>query len=136
MADNRDFSAILSNKSHVAETIPSKTVGRVEPTSELSAQEITKANEDKANWRWVEVPDTDLFGEPHTGVSVNFHAFPPGKYFVSPEMANEVTRLLQNRLRGDMRVLQPRQDVVMARVMAKSQLGAPVNAELRGLNEP
>lgn len=130
--------SVLQNRKHVAESIPSKTVprrNRVDTTAPMSAAEVLKANEDKANWEWVEVPDTDLFGEPHTGVSVNFEQFGPGKYFVSPEMAGEVKRLLANRVRGDIRVLQPKQDVVMARIMAKSQLGAPVNSELQGLND-
>ncbi len=50
-------------------------------------------------------------------------------------MAFEVKRLLANRMRGDIRVLQPRQDQVMARIMQKSQLGAAVNSDLKGLND-
>lgn len=130
--------SVLQSK-HVAESIPSKTAVRKSRStgeeSTVSAADIIKLNADKNNWEWVEIPDTDLFGEAHTGVSVNFNTFGPGKHFVSPEMASEVRRLLANRLRGDMRVLQPRQDVVMARIMAKSQLGAPVNPNLDGLND-
>ena len=135
---NDTIGAVLQTK-HVAQSIPSKTVGRRQQGTPaapvVSASDIIKANENKDNWEWVEVPDTDLFGEPHTGVSINFEQFAPGKYFVSPEMAGEIRRLLGNRLRGDMRVLQPRQDMVMARIMQKSQLGAAVNPELKGLND-
>ena|SRR5712691_7880111 len=130
--------SVLQAKKHVGESILSTTATRkhrVDTASLQSASEILKANEDKNNWEWVEVPDYDLFGEPHTGVSVNFEQFLPGKYFVSPEMGGEIKRLLANRMRGDIRVLQPRQDVNMARIMAKSQLGAPVNSELKGLND-
>lgn len=134
--------SVLQNKSelksHVAKSVPSPSVGQRHRTAEVlvpSAAEVLKANENKDLWEWVEIPDTDLFGEPHTGVSVNFESFLPGKYFVSPEMAFEVKRLLANRMRGDIRVLQPKQDQVMARLMAKSQLGAPVNPELKGLND-
>lgn len=130
--------SVLQNK-HVGQSVPSKTAVRKSRStgeeSTVSAAEIHKLNADKNNWEWVEVPDTDLFGEPHTGVSVNFNQFGPGKHFVSPEMASEVRRLLASRLRGDMRVLQPRQDVVMARIMSKTQLGAPVNSDLKGLND-
>jgi len=130
--------AVLQNK-HVAESIPSKTaVRKSRSTGEeltVSAAEIHKLNEDKNNWEWVEIPDTDLFGEAHTGVSVNFNQFGPGKHFVSPEMASEVRRLLANRMRGDMRVLQPKQDVRMAHIMSKHQLGAPINPGLEGLND-
>ena len=135
---NDTIGAVLQNKSHVAKSIPSTRVSqrsRVDNAAPPSATEVLKANENKDNWEWVEIPDVDLFGEDHTGVSVNFEQFLPGKYFVSPEMASEVRRLLANRMRGDIRVLQPRQDAVMARIMAKSQLGAPVNPELKGLNE-
>ncbi len=132
--------AVIQNRQqkHVGQSIPSTTANRrarEDKAVPLSSAEVLKANEDKNNWQWVEIPDHDLFGEPHTGVSVNFEQFLPGKYFVSPEMAGEVKRLLANRMRGDIRVLQPRQDVVMARIMAKSQLGAPINSELTGLND-
>ena len=123
---------------HVSKSIPSSGAtrrGRVDAQAATSAAAVIKANEDKNNWEWVEIPDTDIFGEPHTGVSVNFESFLPGKYFVSPEMAFEVRRLLANRMRGDIRVLQPRQDAVMARIMAKHQLGAAVNPDLKGLND-
>lgn len=122
-------------KSHVAQSIPSNHRGKAPIGAGQSAEAVLKANEDKALWEWVEIPDHDLFGEPHTGVSVNFQQFLPGRYFVSPEMASEVRRLLENRQRGDIRVLQPRQDVVMARIMSKSQLGAPINPNLEGLND-
>lgn len=129
------ISAVLQKKSHVGQSIPSTHRGSAKQGPVQSAAEVLKANDDKSLWEWVEIPDHDLFGEPHTGVSVNFDTFLPGKYFVSPEMAAEVKRLLENRQRGDIRVLQPRQDVVMARIMAKSQLGAPINANLEGLND-
>jgi hypothetical protein len=136
---NDTIGSVLQNRQkHVGQSIPSSTVARRNREAQevpLSAAEVLKLNEDKKNWEWVEIPDTDLFGEPHTGVSVNFEQFLPGRYFVSPEMAGEVKRLLANRMRGDIRVLQPRQDVVMARIMAKSQLGAPTNPNLEGLND-
>lgn len=135
MADNGNISAVLHNRKHVAEAHPTQTRKPVASGAGPSAAEILKANENQENWEWVEVPATDLFGEEHTGVSINFDAFTPGRYFVSPELAGEIRRLLANRMRGDIRVLQPRQDAVMARIMAKSQLGAPVNPELKGLND-
>jgi alkylation response protein AidB-like acyl-CoA dehydrogenase len=128
--------AVLQNtRQHIGQSVPSTHRGTKAVTNGLSSAEIKAANQDKAQWEWVEVPDHDLFGEPHTGVSINFEQFGPGRYFVSPEMAGEIKRLLENRQRGDIRVLQPRQDVVMARIMSKSQLGAPINANLDGLND-
>jgi hypothetical protein len=132
--------AVLQNKnqapqSHIGQAIPSTHRGKAPSSVGPSASEVLRANADQSLWEWVEVPDYDIFGEPHTGVSVNFDKFAPGRYFVSPEMASEIKRLLENRQRGDIRVLQPRQDVVMARIMSKSQLGAPINANLDGLND-
>lgn len=136
MASNSDtIGAVLQNShDHVGQSIPYSRRGPVVTTGK-SAAEIAKSNQDKSQWEWVEIPDTDLFGEPHTGVSVNFEKFLPGRYHVSPEMAFEIKRLIANRQRGDIRVLQPRQDVVMAQIMSRSQLGAPVNSNLDGLND-
>src|SRR5271154_3450845 len=115
--------SVLQNPvSHVGQSIPYSYSKKIEGVGQ-SSKEVIAANNDKTQWEWVEVPNVDLFGEPHTGVSVNFNTFLPGRYFVSPEMASEIKRLLENRQRGDIRVLQPRQDVVMARIMSKSQLG-------------
>lgn len=121
--------AVLHNRKHVAEAHLSKGIKSNLPPGP-SATDILKANEDQSQWEWVEVPDQDIFGEVHTGVSVNFDHFGPGRYFVSPELAFELRRLLANRLRGDMRVLQPNKDAKMARIMANSLLGAPLNSEL------
>src|SRR5271156_5361768 len=107
---NDTIGAVLQNRGHVSQSIPSTTMGnrsRVDKTAPQTMAEVLKSNDNKDLWEWVEVPDVDLFGEEHTGVSVNFEHFGPGKYLVSPEMASEVKRLLANRMRGDIRVLQP-----------------------------
>ena len=126
---------LQTTRQHIGQSVPSTHRGAKVITAGLSSAEVKAANLDKAQWEWVEVPDHDLFGEPHTGVSINFEQFGPGRYFVSPEMASEIKRLLENRQRGDIRVLQPRQDVKMAQIMSRSQLGAPINANLDGLND-
>lgn len=79
---------------------------------------------DTSKFEYVEVPETDLFGEEHTGVSINFRQFGPGKHFVDPETAQEIRRLLDLRLRGDMRVLQPTRDSKMYEIMTRN--GKPV----------
>lgn len=86
---------------------------------EIKAATVIAPVPDKSNWEWVEVPEEDLFGEPHTGVSINFEKFGPGKHFVDPEKANEIRRLLNNRLRSDMRILQPAQDKKMQEIMER-----------------
>ena len=74
---------------------------------------------DKSKWEWVEVPEEDLFGEKHTGVSINFNHYESGKHLVDPETAGELRRLLNNRLRSDMRVLQPNRDKKMQEIVAR-----------------
>ena len=114
----------------------------VEVTKQKSDMEkISERNADKSNWEHIEIPATDLFGKVHSGVSINFEKFEPekddsgqytgnpGKYFVSPEKASEIRRLLDMRLRSDMRVLQPQQDQAMLSAMRKAGKGAP---DLRG----
>jgi hypothetical protein len=118
---------IGSVRQHVSQAIASKR--KPTQTDARTAQDIVKENEDKSLWQWVEVPDYDLFGEPHTGVSVNFETFGPGKYFVSPELAGEIQRLLFNRLKGDMRVMQPNKDVKMAQIMARGGKRAPIMSD-------
>jgi len=92
---------------------------------------ILERNKDQANWEWVEIPATDLFGESHPGVSINFERFDPEKdeegrytgepkkYFVDPEKAKEVRRLLDQFLRSQMRIMQPGQDKKMVAQMNK-----------------
>lgn len=82
---------------------------------------------DTSKYEYVEVPETDLFGEEHTGVSINFRQFGPGKHFVDPETAGEMRKLLDARLRGDMRVLQPNRDKKMDEIMARNGKRAPVD---------
>jgi hypothetical protein len=101
----------------------------------FTVQSIMADNQNKELWRWITVPDEDLFGVEHTGVSINFEKYGPGRHFVCPEAAEEIERLIKLRLRGDMRVLQPKQDAAMAKIMQKSQLGAATNPSLKGLND-
>lgn len=150
MADNGTVGAVLQNKASSARPVDNgasvagnphvkRAIVKYNPKAPKydgpSKAEIEAANADESQWQWVEIPDHDLFGEAHTGVSVNFDKFTPGKYYVSPELASELKRLLQNRLEGDMRVLQPRQDMKMAQIMRNSQLGAPINSNLDGLHD-
>jgi hypothetical protein len=94
-------------------------------------EKIISANEDKSNWEWVEIPATDIFDQRHCGVSINFSFFQPeivdgnytgkpGRYFVDPETASEVRRLLANKMKADIRVLQPRRDQVAIDIMNRN----------------
>jgi hypothetical protein len=107
----------------------------------VQAVEVTKPAEDTSKHVWVSIPAEDLFGDSHYGVSINFRKFTPeldenghptgkdGEYFLDPETAAEVNRLLKVALRSQMRVMQPGQDKKMAEIMNRgSKYGAPVHA--------
>lgn len=81
---------------------------------------------DTSRYEWVEVPTEDIFGRPHTGVSINFITFGPGRHFVDPERAAEVRRLLAMRQASDIRVLRPNVDRKMEEIMARQ--GKPSQA--------
>lgn len=94
-------------------------------------ERILAENADKNTWEWVEVPATDIFDQRHCGVSINFtHYGPdtkdgqwtgkPGRHFVSPEAAGEIRRLLALKMRGDIRILQPKRDQVAIEIMNRN----------------
>jgi len=72
---------------------------------------------------WVEVPATDIFDQPHNGVSVNFTKYGPGKHFLPPELAGEVRRLLKSKEGADIRVLQPKRDQKAIDIMNRTGRG-------------
>lgn len=104
-------------------------------------QRILEADANKDNWEWVEIPALDIFGTPHSGVSINFESFhpevdeetgkwtgKPGKYLVKPSVAGEIRRLLALKMKGDLRILQPNQDLVALDIMNRNgmRLGGKV----------
>lgn len=100
----------------MADTI-SNAVAIAKPLSER--EEILKKNADRSFDEVVEVPKTDLFGDEHTGVAINFVHYGPGKHTVNYETAQEIKKLVNNKLVGDMRVLQPTKDVRMKEIMER-----------------
>ena len=114
----------------------SKTDFLTQPTNTLTERDkILLADKDKSNWEWVEIPARDLFDEVHCGVSINFDYFGPekddnnnytgnpGRYFVAPSVAVTIRKLLQNKVRQDMRILQPTKDKVAMDIMARNGSG-------------
>jgi hypothetical protein len=81
---------------------------------------IVNAAIDKSNWEYITVPDEDIFGDKHSGFSINFEHFGPGTHYVDPEKAKTLKVLLANRMRSDIRILQPNQDKKMLEVMERN----------------
>jgi len=132
MADN---STAVNKVQTVAEKLQTKTQKGAEALAARLA-----LNNDESQWEVVVVPATDLFGEPHSGVSINFERFDPdkdeqgrhtgkeGRYKVDPEKATEIRRLLQQHLQAQMRILQPGQDKKMGEIMRRGGKHAASNA--------
>lgn len=67
---------------------------------------------DRSNWEYVTIPTVDIFDKPFQGASLNGYKFERGKtYFVEPEVAAEVRRILAMAQKADMRILQSAPDV-------------------------
>lgn len=104
----------MADNSTVAKAVP------IVATPKTELEQILERNADKTFWEHVEVPALDIFGKPHTGVSINFKFFGPGTHYVDPETAGEIRRLLRNRQDGDLRILQPNQDKKMLEIMERN----------------
>lgn len=67
---------------------------------------------DRTNWQYVEIPDVDIFDKPFQGLSINGYKFERGnKYFVAPEVAQEIARIIKVNEKADRRILQSHPDV-------------------------
>lgn len=67
---------------------------------------------DRGKWEWVPFPDVDIFDKPHQPVSINGIKFERGnRYFMPPDWATELRKLLATGHRADMRLMQSTPDV-------------------------
>ena len=130
----------------MGDTIANASIGNAARTAQVAAaeQKVLKPESkeiDKSNWEWVIIPAEDVFGDSNTGVSLNFTKYTPelddmgnptgkdGRYFLDPETAGEVRRLLSLVQKGQLRVFQPNADKKMIEIMNRgSKHGAPTNA--------
>ena len=67
---------------------------------------------DRSKWEYISIPETDIFDKPFQGCGLNGYKFERGKrYFVAPEVATEINRILQMAQKADLRILQSHPDV-------------------------
>ena len=77
----------------------------------IDAPELTRSAAAVASDKvYVEVPDEDLFDLVHPDIIINGEHFGPGKHYVSPILAGEIKRLVDQFRRGQVRLLQPKRD--------------------------
>jgi hypothetical protein len=68
--------------------------------------------QDKSKWEWVTFPEVDVFDKPHQAASINDLKFERGnRYFVPPEVADELRRIIKTAEKADRRILQGSPDV-------------------------
>ena len=78
--------------------------------------EVLKVNktgkDDTKNWEYVTCPSADLFEKTWQGASINQYKFVGGKtYFMPPDFAAELRRIIATNQRADLRILQSHPDV-------------------------
>src|SRR5258708_14324535 len=98
----------------------------VKPVLNATQQRIEDAR-DKANWEWVVVPEKDLFGKPHLGVSHNFNKYGPGRHFLDPVTAEQIRTQVANGLAGEMRIMQSQTDPLYASFIKQQGHAAAIN---------
>lgn len=87
-------------------------IPKVDPITHHRIPEPTPKEVDRSNWEYITIPEFDLFDKPFQGASLNGYKFERGKtYFVEPEVAKEVRRILAVAQKADMRILQSHPDV-------------------------
>lgn len=67
---------------------------------------------DTSNWEYVSLPEKDLFDKPFQGAAINDYRFEHGKtYFMPPDWAAELRRILAAAQKADIRLMQSTPDV-------------------------
>lgn len=74
------------------------------------------SEKDKSKWEWVSMPETDIFDKPQQKASINGIDFERGnRYFMPPDWATELRRIIKTTMRADMRIMQATPDVKSVR---------------------
>lgn len=75
----------------------------------------------KPTHRYVTIPDTDLFDQPHPPIRINSFSFGPGTHWLSNEIAGTVEERLKAYTRANVRVLQPKRDQESERLVEQGR---------------
>jgi hypothetical protein len=87
-------------------------IPKVDPISHHRIPEPAPKEVDRSNWEYVSIPEIDIFDKPFQGCSLNGYKFERGKtYFVEPDVAKEINRILKMAEKADLRILQSHPDV-------------------------
>jgi hypothetical protein len=83
------------------------------PDSNVEVLRVSKTGKDDTkNWEYVTCPSSDMFEKTWQGASINQYKFVGGKtYFMPPDFAAELRRIIAVNQRADLRILQSHPDV-------------------------
>lgn len=77
-------------------------------------------SKDRSAWEYVTLPESDIFDKPHQGAAINQQRFFRGKtYFMPPDWAAELRRILEVMQKADIRILQSTPDRKAIREMSR-----------------
>lgn len=79
----------------------------------------------KPTHRYVTIPDTDLFDQPHPHIKINHFDFGPGTHYLETELAGTVEDRLKAYTRANVRILQPNRDMESENIIAQGGRGTP-----------
>ncbi len=85
--------------------VPKENHPPIIPNTGQSAKE--KLSE---GWRYVDIPDVDLYEFPFEGFSINNDHFGPGKHLVPPDVAESLEERLAAWRAADIRLMRPGRD--------------------------
>ena len=77
----------------------------------------------KEHWRYISIPDTDLYDAPHPGVRLNGTSYGSGKHYLPNPIADEIEERLHVFNKSSIRVLRPNQDTKALRDLGRA--GSP-----------
>lgn len=87
-------------------------IPKVDPVTHHRIPEPAPKEVDRSKWEYFTVPEVDLFDKPFQGLGLNGYKFERGQtYFVEPEVASELRRILAVVQKADLRILQSHPDV-------------------------
>lgn len=86
-------------------------VPKRDPVTHHAIPEPEPEKPDRSDWEYVTIPEKDMYNKPFQGIGLNGYKFERGKrYFVAPEVATELRRILDVAQRADIRILQSHPD--------------------------
>lgn len=94
---------------------------------------LSKEEQFEKGWRYVTIPDSDIYDFPFDGIWINNDHFKPGKHLVPPEVADSLEERLTVWQREMIRLMRPGRDKrVKKQLEGQMRPGVSEDAETQG----